>query len=65
MQSEACMIRAASPPLATLQDILERARAAQQRIPPGESAWLLAAAVRIAAVRNVTLRPRLIQLDAN
>ena len=50
--------------MATLHDILERARAAQQRIPPGESAWLLAAAVRIAAVRNATLRPRLVQLDA-
>jgi hypothetical protein len=51
--------------MATLHDILERARAAQQRIPPGESAWLLAAAVRIAAVRNATLRSRLVQLDAN
>ena len=52
-------------PLPTLHDIVERARAAQQRIPPGESAWLLAAAVRIAAVRNATLRTRLVQLDAN
>jgi hypothetical protein len=51
--------------MATLHDILERARASQQRIPPGESAWLLAAAVRIAAVRNATLRPRLVQLDAS
>jgi len=51
--------------MATLHDILERARATQQRIPPGESAWLLAAAVRIAAVRNATLRPRLVQLDAS
>jgi hypothetical protein len=51
--------------LATLHDILERARASQQRIPPGESAWLLAAAVRIAALRNATLRTRLVQLDAN
>jgi len=51
--------------MATLHDILERARASQQRIPPGESAWLLAAAVRIAAVRNATLRTRLVQLDAN
>ena len=51
--------------MATLHDILERARASQQRIPPGESAWLLAAAVRIAALRNATLRPRLVQLDAN
>jgi hypothetical protein len=51
--------------MATLHDILERARASQQRIPPGESAWLLAAAVRIAAVRNATLRTRLVQLDAS
>jgi len=64
MQSEA--LYAARPePMATLHEILERARAAQQRIPPGESAWLLAAAVRIAAVRNATLRSRLVQLDAN
>ncbi|MFL5379071.1 MAG: hypothetical protein ACJ787_14270 [Myxococcales bacterium] len=51
--------------MATLHEILERARAAQQRIPPGESAWLLAAVVRIAAARNTTLRSRLVQLDAN
>jgi hypothetical protein len=52
-------------PMATLHDILERARGSQQRIPPGESAWLLAAAVRIAALRNATLRSRLVQLDAS
>jgi hypothetical protein len=51
--------------MATLHDILERARASQQRIPPGESAWLLAAAVRIAALRNATLRTRLVQLDTS
>lgn len=51
--------------MATLHEIFERARAAQQRIPPGESAWLLAAVVRIAAARNTTLRSRLVQLDAN
>src|SRR4051812_49599523 len=63
-RSEAYILRAERP-LATLHEIFERARAAQQRIPPGESAWLLAAVVRIAAARNTTLRSRLVQLDAN
>jgi len=64
MQSEA--LYAPRPEtMATLHDIFERARTTHQRIPPGESAWLLAAAVRIAAVRNATLRSRLVQIDAN
>src|SRR5258705_777723 len=46
-----------------LHEILEKARTAGQRLPYNESAVLYAAAVRLAAAHNATLRGRLVQID--
>ena len=47
----------------TVLEILERARTAGQRLPYNEAAVLFAAAVRLAAANDSTLRARLIRLD--
>jgi len=47
----------------TLYDILEKARAAKQRVAPNEAAVLFAAVVRVAAAQNATVRARLVQID--
>jgi tetratricopeptide (TPR) repeat protein len=46
-----------------LHDILEKARAAGQRLPYNEAAVLFAAAVRLSAAQGATLRGRLVQID--
>ena len=47
----------------TVHDILERARASGQRLPPGDAGLLFAAAMRLASAQGATLRSRLVQLD--
>jgi tetratricopeptide (TPR) repeat protein len=47
----------------TVLEILERARSAGQRLPYNEAAVLFAAAVRLAAANDSTLRARLLQID--
>jgi hypothetical protein len=49
--------------MTTLHDILEKARTSGQKLQPSEAAVLFAAAVRLAASRSATLRPRLLQID--
>ena len=49
----------------TVHDILDRARASGQKLAAGESLWLFAAAVRLAAAQSATIRSRLIQVDAS
>ena len=49
--------------MTNVHDILEKVRAAQQRLPPNEAAVLFAAAVRLAAAQGATLRSRLLQID--
>src|SRR5712671_2174703 len=52
-------------PLITLHDILERARAAGQKLAAGEALWLFAAVTRLAAAQKSTVRSRLVHLDAS
>jgi tetratricopeptide (TPR) repeat protein len=47
----------------TVLEILERARTAGQRLPYNEAAVLFAAAVRLAAANDSTVRARLLQID--
>ncbi|TMA11421.1 MAG: hypothetical protein E6J84_13830, partial [Deltaproteobacteria bacterium] len=47
----------------TVLEVLERARSAGQRLPYNEAAVLFAAAVRLAAANDSTLRARLLQID--
>src|SRR5438067_3911439 len=47
----------------TVLEILERARSGGQRLPYNEAAVLFAAAVRLAAANDSTLRARLLQID--
>ena len=47
----------------TLHDILERARAAGQKLAAGEALWLFAAVTRLAAAQKATVRSRLVHLD--
>ena len=47
----------------TLHDILERARAAGQKLAAGEALWLFAAVTRLAAAQKSTVRSRLVHLD--
>ena len=47
----------------TVLEILERARSGGQRLPYNEAAVLFAAAVRLAAAHDSTLRARLLQID--
>ena len=49
--------------MTNLHEIIEKARASRQRLPPNEAAVLFAAAVRLAAAQGATLRARLVQLD--
>jgi tetratricopeptide (TPR) repeat protein len=49
--------------MTTLHDILEKARAAKQRVAPTEAAVIFAAVVRLAAAQNATVRARLVQID--
>jgi len=49
--------------LITLHDILERARAAGQKLAAGEALWLFAAVTRLAAAQKATVRSRLVHLD--
>jgi len=49
--------------LITLHDILERARAAGQKLAAGEALWLFAAVTRLAAAQKSTVRSRLVHLD--
>jgi Tetratricopeptide repeat len=49
--------------MTTLHEILEKARAAKQRVAPNEAAVMFAAVVRLAAAQNATLRARLVQID--
>ena len=49
----------------TLHDILERARAAGQKLAAGEALWLFAAVTRLAAAQKSTVRSRLVHLDAS
>ena len=49
--------------MTTLREILEKARAARQRVAPNEAAVVFAAVVRLAAAQNATLRARLVQID--
>jgi tetratricopeptide (TPR) repeat protein len=49
--------------MTTLHDILEKARASGQKLQPSEATVVFAAAVRLAASRSATLRPRLLQID--
>ena len=49
--------------MTNLHEILEKARAARQRLPTNEAAVLFAAAVRLAAAQGATLRARLVQID--
>jgi tetratricopeptide (TPR) repeat protein len=53
----------AALPLITLHDILERARAAGQKLAAGETLWVFAAVTRLAAGQKATVRSRLVQLD--
>ena len=50
-------------PMITVLEILERARTAGQRLPYNEAAILFAAAVRLAAANDSTVRARLIRID--
>jgi hypothetical protein len=52
-----------APPLITLHDILERARASGQKLAAGEALWLFAAVTRLAATQGGTVRSRLVQMD--
>ncbi len=47
----------------TVDQILERARAAAQELAPFESSALFAASIRLAAAQGATLRSQLLQLD--
>jgi tetratricopeptide (TPR) repeat protein len=49
--------------MTNVHDILEKVRAAGQRLPPNEAAVLFAAVVRLAAAQGATLRGRLVQID--
>ena len=49
--------------MTTLHEILDKARAAKQRLPPNEAAVLFAAVVRLAAAQRATVRARLVQID--
>ena len=49
--------------MAILHDVLARARAAQQKLPPADAAWLFAAVMRLAASQAATLRSRLVQIE--
>jgi tetratricopeptide (TPR) repeat protein len=49
--------------MTTLHDILEKARTSGQKLQPSEAAVVFAAAVRLAASRTATLRPRLLHID--
>src|SRR5437868_11896928 len=49
--------------MTNVHEILEKARAARQRLQPNEAAVLFAAAVRTAAAQGHTLRGRLVQID--
>ena len=49
--------------MTNVHDILEKVRAAQQRLPPNEAAVLFAAAVRLAAAQGATIRSRLLSID--
>ena len=49
--------------MTNLHEMLEKARAAGQKLAPGEGAVLFAAAVRLAASQGSTLRSRLLQID--
>jgi tetratricopeptide (TPR) repeat protein len=51
--------------MTNLFEMLERARLGGQRLLPNEAAVLFAAAVRMAATQNATLRARLLQIDDN
>src|SRR2546423_9709123 len=56
-------VHSLSTPMITVLEILERARSAGQRLPYNEAAVLFAAAVRLAAANDSTLRARLLQID--
>src|SRR5436190_1422105 len=47
--------------MTNVHEILDKARAARQRLQPNEAAVLFAAAVRLAAAQGHTLRARLVQ----
>ncbi|MCA1827798.1 MAG: hypothetical protein ABR567_15780 [Myxococcales bacterium] len=49
--------------MTNLHDIIEKCRAAQQRLPPSDAAVLFAAAVRTAAAQGATIRSRLLTID--
>src|SRR5256885_2653053 len=49
--------------MTTAHEILEKARAAGQRLPYNEAAVLFTAAVRLAATSDSTLRARLLRID--
>ncbi|HEY6910826.1 MAG TPA: tetratricopeptide repeat-containing protein kinase family protein [Myxococcales bacterium] len=49
--------------MTTLREILEKTRAAKQRLPPNEAAVVFAAVVRLAAAQKATVRARLVQID--
>lgn len=49
--------------MTNVHEILEKVRAAHQRLPANEAAVLFAAAVRLAAAQGATLRGRLVQID--
>ena len=49
--------------MTNVHDIIEKVRAAGQRLPANEASVLFAAAVRLAAAHGATLRSRLLQLD--
>jgi tetratricopeptide (TPR) repeat protein len=49
--------------MTNVHEILEKVRAAKQRLPPNEAAVLFAAALRLAAAQGATLRARLVLID--
>jgi tetratricopeptide (TPR) repeat protein len=49
--------------MTNVHEIIEKARAANQRLPSNEATVLFAAALRLAAAQGATLRARLVQID--
>ena len=49
--------------MTNVHDILEKARAAGQRLPERDAALLFAAAMRLASAQGATLRGKLVQID--
>jgi tetratricopeptide (TPR) repeat protein len=49
--------------MTTLREILDKARAAKQRLPPNEAAVVFAAVVRLASAQKASVRARLVQID--